>query len=398
MTEGSDIDDEQARRAPEARGDWLRFFATAAKGTEGAVRDELREHRFRAVRASRGGVSFEGPLAEGFRACVVLRTAVRVLLELDQFAAPSEDALYEGARAIEWERWLDEETTLAVRATTRSSVLTHSRYVAQKTKDAVVDRLRDRLGARPSVDLDDPDVTLSVHLAKDEATIYLDLGGKPLHIRGYRDRGGEAPLKETLAASIVLLSGWDRVSPLVDPMCGSGTIAIEAALLAARVAPGIGTSFGFERWRSFGDEERRRYGEVIEAARARRRTTELPDVRATDIDASAVADALRHVSRAGARVAVSRADVADLRSRDPITVVTNPPYGERLGIEEAAERRMGRAFASLRGSRLAILAGAPRVLDAIPLRPAKLLALMNGDIECRLALYSDRGPDGDRAP
>jgi len=367
---------------------WLSFFATAAKGTEPAVRDELREHRFRDVRAARGGVSFQGHLEEGFRACVVLRSAVRVLVELGRFDAASEDALYEGVRDLEWERFLDETRTLAVRATTRSSVLTHSRYVAQKTKDGIVDRLRDRNGARPSVDLDDPDVVVSVHLAKDEATVYVDLGGKPLHIRGYRDRGGEAPLKETLAASLVLLSGWDRVTPFVDPMCGSGTIAIEAALLAARVAPGIGTTFGFERWASFGDDERRRYGEVIEAARARRRTTDLPDVSATDIDASAVEDTLRHASRALARVTAWQSDVADLASREPVTVVTNPPYGERLGIEESAEQAMGRAFSRLRGSRIALLAGSPRVLDAVPMRPAKLFALMNGDIECRFALYA----------
>ncbi len=367
---------------------WLRYFATAAKGTEGAVRDELRELRFRGVRASRGGVHFEGDFSEGMRACVELRTAVRVLVELGSFDAPTEDALYDGVRRFEWERWLDARKTLAVRASTRSSGLTHSRYVEQKTKDAIVDRLRDRDGARPSVDLRDPDVLVSVHVAKDVATIYLDVGGVPLHLRGYRDRGGDAPLKETLAASIVRLSGWDRATPFLDPMCGAGTLAIEAALWAAGVAPGLDARFGFERWAGFGDAERATHRRVIERARARRKTTGLPEVLASDIDESAVEDTLRHAKQAGVVVRTTLADVGDLTSREPIMVVTNPPYGERLGLDQDDERRMGRAFAGLRGSNVAVLCGTPRILHAIPMRPEKTLSLMNGDIECRLALYA----------
>ncbi len=169
----------------------MRFFATAAKGTEPALRDELRELRLPRVRADRGGVHFEGDLPDAARACLWSRVALRVLLEVHTFDAPSGEALYEGVRSVDWATWMTARTTLAVRATCRSSRLTHSQFVAQKTKDAVVDRLRDRFGARPSVDREDPDVLLAVHLARDRATLYLDVGGASLHERGWRSRSGK---------------------------------------------------------------------------------------------------------------------------------------------------------------------------------------------------------------
>ena len=166
------------------------------------------------------------------------------------------------------DRWMTPRTTLAVRATCRSSRLTHSQFVAQKTKDAIVDVLRDREGARPSVDRDDPDVGVAVRLARDHATIYLDVGGASLHERGWRARGGTAPLRENLAAAVVRLSGWDRHRPLLDPMCGSGTLAIEAATWARRVAPGLARPrFGFERWASHDDPAKAGMGEQRQQAR-----------------------------------------------------------------------------------------------------------------------------------
>src|SRR4051812_25536897 len=181
------------RRSPP--GPEPRLFATAARGTEGALRDELRELGFQGVRADRGGVHFAGELAEGARACLELRTALRVLWRLDTFAAPSGEALYQGIAELDWAPYLSPQHTLAVRAVCRDSALTHSQFIAQKTKDAVVDQLRARWGARPSVDLGDPDLALFVHLVRDQASVYLDLAGESLHRRGYRTRAGEAPLK-----------------------------------------------------------------------------------------------------------------------------------------------------------------------------------------------------------
>lgn len=366
------------------------FFATAAKGTEGAVRDELREHRFRGVRATRGGVAFEGPLGEGYRACLVLRTPVRILLELSTFEAPTGDALYSGVRAIEWEHAVSTQTTIAVRATCRSSALTHSQFIALKTKDAIVDRLRDRFGERPNVDPEDPDVAVFLHLVKDEATVYVDLGGRPLHLRGYRKEAGPAPLKETLAACLVALSGWDRRADFLDPMCGSGTIAIEAAARAARLAPGLSAPpFGFTRWASFDEESRREWDAQVERARASVvPPAERPIVRASDRDPLVLAAAKENAARAGVEVVLARQSLDKVPDPGDAWVVLNPPYGERLELDRDDAARAGRALASMRRAHRAVLAGSPAVLESIPLRPSKLLTIMNGDLECRFALYA----------
>src|SRR6266542_4203007 len=223
----------------------MHFFATCAKGTEGALRRELVALGLRHVRGDRGGVSFEGPLEAGMRACLHARTAMRILLELARFPAPTQEALYEGTRAIAWEEWLTARTTLAVEASVTSSAITHSGYAALKVKDAIVDRLRDKLGARPDVDPKDPDFAVVLHLARGEAAISLDLAGEPLHRRGYRAQTTIAPLKETLAAAVLALGGADPELPFVDPMAGSGTLAIEHALRARRACRGrSGSSAG----------------------------------------------------------------------------------------------------------------------------------------------------------
>jgi len=200
--------------------DPLPFFATAAKGTEGALRDELRELRIPGVRADRGGVHFGRTWEDAWLACLHSRIAMRILAEVARFPAPSGESLYQGVRAVDWSAWLSPRHTLAVTANCRSGALTHTGFIAQKTKDAIVDPLRDRFGDRPSVDRKDPDLHVFVHLVRDEAVVYLDLAGESLHRRGYRSEHGEAPLKDTLAAAMLRLCGWDRASPLVDPMCG----------------------------------------------------------------------------------------------------------------------------------------------------------------------------------
>jgi putative N6-adenine-specific DNA methylase len=367
----------------------MRFFATAAKGTEPALRDELRELRLGRVRADRGGVHFEGELDDAARACLWSRTAVRVLLEMARFEAGSEAGLYEGARAIDWSAWLTPRTTLAVRATCRSSRLTHSQFVAQKTKDAVVDALRDRFGARPSVDREDPDVGIAVHLAKDIATLYLDVGGSSLHERGWRERAGVAPLRETLAASILRLSGWDRQQPLVDPMCGAGTIAIEAAAWSRRIAPGLGRErFGFERWASHSETERRTTAQLREEARAAR-LTEGPPILASDADERTLALARENARAAGVRLVLARRDVRELEPlAPPGFVVTNPPYGERLAADDSLYLDLARALRRMRGHTAALLAGTPAIARAMGREPERWWILYNGPIECRLLVYS----------
>lgn len=366
-----------------------RFFATAAKGTEPALRDELRELRLRGVRADRGGVHFEGTIGDAARACIWSRVAVRILLEIATFDAPDGASLYAGVRAVDFGRWMSAKTTLAVRATCRSSKLTHSQFVAQKTKDAIVDGLRDRFGARPDVALDDPDAGVAVHLARDHATVYLDVGGGSLHERGWRSRSGEAPLRETLAAPMLRLSGWDRERPLVDPMCGSGTIAIEAAAWSRRMAPGLSRGrFGFERWASHDDTEQTGMRELRGEARAAALPTG-PPVRASDVDPRAIERARGNAREAGVEIVLERRDVRDLEPLDPPGfVVTNPPYGERIAAEATLFADLARAAGRLKGHTIAILAGTPSISRAMRREPDRWWILYNGPIECRLLVYT----------
>ena len=367
----------------------MRFFATAAKGTEPALRDELRELRLPKVRADRGGVHFEGELREAARACLWSRVAVRVLLEVGTFEARDGDQLYQGARSLDWTRWMTPRTTLAVRAHGRSSRLTHSQFVAQRTKDAVVDMLRDRLGERPSVDRDDPDVLLAVHLVRDRATLYLDVGGGSLHERGWRARAGVAPLRETLAAAVLRLSGWDRQRPLVDPMCGAGTIAIEAAAWSRRMAPGLAHErLGLERWASHDDAERGWLRSMREDARAAARK-DGPTVVARDLDPRAVELTRDNARAAGVELVVEQGDVRDLQPLDPPGfVVTNPPYGERLAADGAMAGDLAKALERMHGHTVAVLAGTPAIGRAMRREPDRWWILFNGPIECRLLVYA----------
>ncbi|MBK8251795.1 MAG: RNA methyltransferase [Polyangiaceae bacterium] len=373
--------------SPSAAGDTFRFFATAAKGTEGAIRDELREHRFFGVRADRGGVHFQGRLTEGFRACIELRCAVRVLVLIAEFHAPNGEALYEGVYTVDWAHVLDADRTLAVRAFAKNSALSHTQFIAQKTKDAVVDQLRDRLGSRPNVDRDDPDVLLFVHIADDHARVYLDMSGESLHTRGYRRLQGDAPLKESLAASLLRLSEWDRKRPLIDPMCGSGTLAIEAFLWSHDIAPGLRRErFGFERWRSHGDAEARAVSDLRERARSRI-IEKGPLVWAFDASRTMVAVARENARAADIHMRIEERTIDSLSPLPtPGVVIVNPPYGERLPADQSLYETMASAFRRMKEHRIAVLAGAPEVEAAVPRRPTKVYTVFNGPIECRFFL------------
>jgi putative N6-adenine-specific DNA methylase len=365
----------------------MQFFATAPRGTEPALRDELRELRFRGVRADRGGVHFEGPLAEGYRACLWSRVAMRVLLSLREIEAPHRNALYDGVSSIDWQQFVTPQTTIAVRANGTSESLTNTQFIAQCTKDAIVDQIRARARSRPNVERDDPDVLVSVFLKRARATLYLDLSGAPLHVRGYRRDIGAAPLKETLAAAMLRLAGWDRRSPLIDPLCGSGTIALEALAWASRIAPGLGRPrFGFERWASFDDAEREQWQALRERAAAERRSTDVL-VRASDVDARALETARANAKRAGLTLCLEQRDVAELDDvTDGTFMVSNPPYGERMASEHSLYKGLRHVVRSLPWNTVALLAGTPELERTIG-RAAKSYTLYNGAIECRFLIY-----------
>ena len=379
------------------------FFATTAKGLEDLLAGELRELGAEHVAVARAGVSFAGPLEVAYRACLWSRVANRVLLPLASFPAESADALYAGVRSVAWADHVGRRGTIAVDCATSQSRLSHSHYAALKTKDAIVDQMRERAGVRPSVDVSRPDVRVNLYVHRDRAVISVDLSGESLHRRAYRAKGVAAPLKETLAAAILLLAEWPRLAragaPLVDPMCGSGTLPIEAGLMAADVAPGLRRAdFGFLRWGSHQQDIWRRL--LAEAAeREIRDPRKLPVIRGADIHAGAVRNALANVERAGlrGRVHVEKRALADSEppprrhGHDRTTAglfVVNPPYGERLGTIEALAPLyaeigdvLRRRFTGWTGY---VLTGAPQLAKHIGLRAARRLILYNGAIECRL--------------
>jgi 23S rRNA G2445 N2-methylase RlmL len=363
------------------------FFASAAKGTEGALRDELREHRFREVRADRGGVHFGGNLEEGMRACFQSRIAMRVLWRRGSFDARDGEQLYEGVRALDLTDVLDPSRSLSVSATVKHGALTHSSFVAQKTKDAIVDTQRERFGKRSDVDRDDADVRVVVHLVRDKADLYLDLAGEALHKRGYRTEAREAPIKETLAAAMLRLAGWDRVRPLIDPLCGSGTIAIEALSWARGIAPGLlGRKYGFQRWLSHDASKKDALIEIREYAASRvLPEADAPSVMALDIDGQAVNLARKLAKQAGVAVRCERLDARDFLGTDPPGhVLTNPPYGIRLERGESFERLLAKSFSELAGHRISAICQDRELLWAMPVKPLQEHALWNGDLECRL--------------
>jgi putative N6-adenine-specific DNA methylase len=362
----------------------MQFFATAAKGTEPALRDELRELRVQGVRADRGGVHFEGDRRAAYRGCLWSRIALRVLTPLATFDAVDEDRLYAGVRAVALDEVLDASRTLVVSAACRSSRLTHTGYLCQLTKDAVVDRIRDRSGSRPSVDKRDADVHLFLHLVKDVATLYLDFAGQSLHERGLREPSAVAPLRETLAAAVVRYSGWDRKSPFVDPACGSGTLLLEAGLWAKNVAPGLARDvFGFERWVGFDAAERSALQTLREEARAAERS-EVPLLVGRDVSEPALALVRKSATRAGLGVRLSLGALADAEEQSAGAIVANPPYGRRLERPAELARDLARLVDRHPAAAIAFLMAEEQPIGHTRRRPRPPRELFNGDIACVL--------------
>jgi 23S rRNA (guanine2445-N2)-methyltransferase / 23S rRNA (guanine2069-N7)-methyltransferase len=387
------------------------FFAAAPKGLEPLLADELRTFGASAIDATVAGVSFRGPLALAYRVCLWSRFANRVLLPLASFPATSPEALYDGIRTIDWRQHLPVTGTIAVDFHTALSQITHSHYGALKVKDAIVDQFRDACGERPSVAREHPDVRINVYLRRDRARVSLDLSGESLHRRGYRQEAVLAPLKENLAAAILALAGWPRIAgaggALIDPMCGSGTLPIEAALMAGDVAPGLlRPHYGFLRWQG---HQPQLWEELLEEARQRRESglKELPPIIGYDADAGTVRHALANVEKAGLRglVHIEKRPYGEARppkdARSGL-LVANPPYGERLGEEQALTPLYAGLGELLRGHfpgwRGAVFTGNPRLALRLGGKPQGSHTLYNGAIECRLLLLSPAEADRTASP
>jgi len=369
-----------------------RFFATAAKGVEPVLAGELRALGMRDVVEETGGVRFFGELEAAYRANLWLRTANRVLMTLREFNCPSEQALYDGVRKIDWRRHLTSKMTLAVDANVRSSTIKHSKYAALKTKDAIVDQLREKTGSRPSVDPENPDLRINVHIDRNHCTLSLDTSDESLHKRGYRTAGLEAPLKETLAAALVCFTEWDMKSPFIDPMCGSGTIVIEAALKAANIAPGlIRKTFGFQQWLNF---DKNLWDSLVNQAEGLRKPKPQAPIRGYDISGKAISAAMENARAAtvGPFVPFIRKDIKDLEPPPgPGVIIVNPPYGERLGQKQELEpfyKTIGDVFKQkCKGYSGFVFTGNLELAKHIGLKASRRIVLFNGPIESRLLKY-----------
>jgi 23S rRNA (guanine2445-N2)-methyltransferase / 23S rRNA (guanine2069-N7)-methyltransferase len=373
----------------------IALFATTARGTEDLLAEELRELGARRIRQDRGGVRFLATLDEALKVCLWSRIAMRVLYPLGEFEAQGAEGLYEAAASVPWEEHLTPEHTFAVEASLKDSEHSHSGFVALKVKDALVDRLRGTLGARPDVSTRDPDVRVVAHLARERLSLSLDLCGEPLHRRGYRVRPTPAPLKETLAAALLRAARYTGEEALVDPMCGSGTLLIEAGLIARRRAPGIGRSFAVERWPHLGARARELLDELRADARRHERKVLVP-LRGFDKDPEAVEAARRNVK--AARLS-EELQVAEGDATRPLPLpegggllITNPPYGERIGTGgqkgmKAFYFKLGENLRAMEGWRVFILAGNPAFESAFHARPSLRREVWNGPIPCTLLGY-----------
>lgn len=375
------------------------LFVTCARGLEPLLVDELKALGLTEVAERGGGVTANGTWVDAYRACLWSRLASRVLLPLAAFEMPDADALYAGAMTIDWPAWFDVDSTFAIDVAGRSNTVTHTHFAALKVKDAVADRFREVHGRRPNVDADDPDVSIHVHLHGAKGTISLDLSGESLHRRGYRLAGGGAPLKENLACAILVRAGWPAVAAaggtLFDPMCGSGTLLIEAALMAGDVAPGLlRTRHGFlaltgceiDGWRALMDDARLRREAGFER---------IPVLHGADLDPAALKAARSNLERAGLvwKIRLNEADVSAMRppTATPGLVCTNPPYGERMGSEAEMVKLYSLLGALLKqhfaGWRAAVFTGRPDLGPRLGLRAERMFALYNGDLPCKLLTF-----------
>ncbi|MCG2582590.1 MAG: bifunctional 23S rRNA (guanine(2069)-N(7))-methyltransferase RlmK/23S rRNA (guanine(2445)-N(2))-methyltransferase RlmL, partial [Marinobacter sp.] len=379
------------------------FFVTCPKGVEYLLADELRTFGMEPVRNAPAGVWAEGSLESGYRACLWSRLANRVILHIDEVSATSGDELYDGVVHLDWQQHVPANGSFRVMFLGQNEAIRNTQYGAQRVKDGIVDRMRSSSGQRPSVDAKTPDVTISARLNRGRLSLGLDLSGHSLHMRGYRTEKGVAPLKENLAAALLLRAGWPELAKaggdFIDPMCGSGTLAIEAALMALDIAPGRNTDrFGFEAWPGHQPELWLQLRQEAERRAHEGKQGELPRIAGYDQDSRVIATAWKNIQRAGLEGLVHvecrsvEAFALDGEWAEQGLVLTNPPYGERLSERKelgALYRSLGEAVkAAVPGWRLGVFTGAPEFGKSIGLRSYKQYNLFNAKLPAQLLLFS----------
>jgi putative N6-adenine-specific DNA methylase len=367
------------------------MFATCPRGLEPVLAAELAGVGATDVAVTGGGASFAGDAAVCYRANLESRVATRVLLRLAHVPYRREQDIYDAARAVPWRERFDVRNSIRVDVNATRCPLKSLDFVTLRIKDAVCDRFRDEIGARPDVDTREPDVRIAGYLDETHFTLYLDTSGEPLYKRAYRGPTGEAPIRENLAAGIIALTGWDGREPFLDPMCGSGTFLVEAARIALGIAPGSGRAFAFERLNDF---DAGLWARLREAARARERPREPRPIFGSDLYGDALKTARASLEAAGlADVAsLKQANVLELPPPAPEGVlVANPPYGVRIGEDDALAAfypRLGDALKQrYAGWRCFFFTADLRLAKLIGLKAARRTPLFNGALECRLFEY-----------
>ena len=365
------------------------LIAKTFQGLEPVLATELIELGANNIQIGRRMVSFVGNKELMYRANFQLRTAIRILKPIKHFRATTAEEVYDAVKQVDWTEYLSNDTTFAVDSVVFSNEFRHSKFVAYKVKDAIVDQFREKTGDRPNIRLMNPDIQLHIHIAEYDCTLALDSSGESLHRRGYRQESVEAPLNEVLAAGIILQTGWRGECDLIDPMCGSGTIPIEAALIARGIAPGVfRKEYAFEKWPDFDPE----LFSAIYDDDSRERPFD-HHIYGYDNNRKAVAIATNNVRAAGLskEITIDFKDFKDfVQPREKSIIVTNPPYGERisapdlLGLYKMIGERLKHQFT---GNDAWILSYREECFEAIGLKPSLRTPLYNGALECELRKY-----------
>lgn len=366
------------------------FLAKTFYGFEPLLEKELRKLGAKNIKSINRAVSFEGDLGFLYKANLSLRTALRILMPIGRFPVKNQTDLYRAIDRIDWSKWFSAEQSFIIDVTLFSDHFNHSLFVAQKAKDAIVDQFSKREGKRPSVTTENPDIRIQLHLQGDQLTISLDSSGNSLHQRGYRIETNIAPINEVLAAGMLLHSGWEGKTYFYDPMCGSGTLAIEAAMIACNIPPSLNrTTFSFMNWKNFDAE----LFEVIRNSCLSKVKEFRGHIYASDKAPSAVRKAQENIENAGLEeyISVVRSDFffADRPSEVPLHIVFNPPYGERLPID--ADVFYGKIGDTLKkeyqGCEAWFITANIEALKSVGLRPSRKIKMFNGKLESRLVNY-----------
>jgi putative N6-adenine-specific DNA methylase len=369
----------------------LRMIAKTIYGSEDLLTRELTDIGAHDIKPMNRSVEFFGDKRILYKANLWCRTATRIIVPIADFSAADENQLYQASMRIDWSRYLTLDQTFAIDAVIVDSTFTHSLFIAQKIKDAIADRFRNKTGQRPSVDVKNPDILINAFIYQNHCTLAIDSSGEPLFKRGYRQKTGKAPLHEILAASIVLRSEWDRNSAFVDAMCGSGTIVIEAALLARNIAPGLTRKkFGFMNWSDYD-------ADLFKSLVREARDVVIPKlnfpIAGSDIDARQVHEAAENADRAGIgeNITFKRSDIEDLIPPPPPgVVIINPPYGDRMELADiqSSYHAIGNAFKkNFTNYDAFVFTGNLAASKHIGLRTSKRIQMYNGPIECRLLKF-----------